>query len=98
MSLLLRATIRFVRALTVQFVFTVFTTCSFVFVFPLILLLSSISSISFISSALYLLCLLFEGYVKVGNKGGDSYTASVVTAPSVCPETGGRMKVLGGHD
>ena len=95
MSLLLRATSRFVRALTVQFVFTVFTTCSFVFVFPLILLLSSIS---FISSALYLLCLLFEGYVKVGNKGGDSYTASVVTAPSVCPETGGRMKVLGGHD
>ena len=34
-----------------------------------------------------------KGYVKVGNKGGDSYTASVVTAPSVCPETGGRMKV-----
>ena len=34
-----------------------------------------------------------EGYVKVGNKGGDSYTASVVTVPSVCPETGGRMKV-----
>ena len=29
----------------------------------------------------------------MGNKGGDSYTASVVTAPSVCPETGGRMKV-----
>lgn len=65
------------------------------FVFSLILLLSLISSIS---SALYLICLLFEGYVKVGNKGGDSYTASVVTAPSVCPETGGRMKVLGGHD
>jgi hypothetical protein len=66
-----------------------------VFVLPLILLLSSISSIS---SALHLLCPLCKGYVKVGNKGGDSYTASVVTAPSVCPETGGRMKVLGGHD
>ena len=36
---------------------------------------------------------ILSGYVKSGSKGGDSYTASVVTAPSVCPETGGRMKV-----
>jgi hypothetical protein len=34
-----------------------------------------------------------SGIMKTGKNGGDSYSAAIVTVPSVCQETGGKMKV-----
>ena len=35
------------------------------------------------------------GQIKTGKQGGDSFSAAIVTVPTTCPETGGRMKIGG---